>query len=160
MRIIFMDTIRVETIPYIRIKAEFWADFFQAFDSFPKTFANERFRAEAFNEVESHVEFIAAESAELNGRVAAGEEDDGEGGDEEVVEADLLDAVDVGGLVEVRECADGVFGELDDGVGVVRVFLDGGGGVEDGAIDEDAHLVCAEVEEDLETVDGAGGGLG
>jgi len=58
------------------------------------------------------------------GRVAAGEEDDGEGRDEEVVEADLLGAVDVGGLVEVREGADGVFGELDDSVGVVGVLLD------------------------------------
>lgn len=32
--------------------------------------------------------------------------------------------------------------------------------MEDGAVNKDAHLVCAEVEEDLETVDGAGGGLG
>lgn len=127
MRIILMNTVMMETVPNIRIKTEFWADFFQTFDSFPKTFTNEGFRAEAFDEVESHVEFIAAESAELDRGVAAGEEDDSEGGDEEVVEADLLDAVDVGGLVEVRECADGVFGELDDGVGVVRVFLDGGG---------------------------------
>lgn len=46
----------------------------------------------------------------MNGGVAACEEDDGDGGREEVVEADLLAAVDVGGLVEVGEGADGVFG--------------------------------------------------
>ncbi len=67
--------------------------------------------------------------------MASSEEDDGEGGDEEVVEADLLGTVDVGGLVQVRECADGVFGQLDDGVGVVGVFLDGGGGVQYWAVD-------------------------
>ena len=150
----------MQTIPNIRIKAKLRPYFFQTLDSFPKAFANEGFRAESLDEVESHVELVSTEGAELYGGVAAGEEDDGEGGDEEVVEADLLDAVDVGGLVEVRECADGVFGELDDGVGVVWVFLDGGGGVEDGAVDEDAHLVGAEVEEDLEAVNSAGGGLG
>lgn len=91
--------------------------------------------------------------------MAASEKDDGESGDEEVVEADLLDPVDVRGLVEVREGSDSVFGEFDDGVGVIGIFLDGGGGVEDGPVDEDAHLVGAKVEEDLETVNGSGGRL-
>lgn len=33
------------------------------------------------------------------------------------------------------ESADGIFGERHDGCGVVVVFLDGDGAVEDGAVD-------------------------
>lgn len=74
-----------------------------------------------------------------------GEEDDGEGRDEEVVEADLLGAVDVAKFVETGEYADGVFGDVDGFLRVGSVFHDAGRGEQDGAVDENAHLVCADV---------------
>lgn len=105
-------------------ETELRTNFLQALDGSPQTFADEGFCAEAFDEVERHVELIAADGAEVHGCVAAGEEYDCEGGDEEIVEADLLDAVDVGCLVEVGKGADGVFGELNHSTGVGGVLLD------------------------------------
>jgi len=56
--------------------------------------------------------------------VAAGEEDDGECGDQEIVEANLLCTVDVRGLVEVCEDLDSIFREFDDLACIARVLLD------------------------------------
>ena len=109
---------------HVRRKAELRTNFLQAFDGLPQAFADERFRAEAFDEVERHIELLAADGAELHGCVAAGEEDDGECGDQEIVEANLLYAVDVRGLVEVCEDLDGVFREFDNLACVARVLLD------------------------------------
>lgn len=54
------------------------------------------------------------------------------------------------------ERADGVLSDAHDCLGEVEVVRYGGGGVEDGAVDEDAHLVCAEVEDELVAEEGAG----
>ncbi len=60
----------------------------------------------------------------------------------------------------MSEGANGIFGKLDDCFRVMRVLLDGGGRVKDGSINQDAHLICSEVQENLETVDCARGSLG
>lgn len=50
------------------------------------------------------------------------EEHDSERGGQEGVEEDLLRAVEVCGLVDVGEDADGVFGHVDDDVGLAAVL--------------------------------------
>ena len=53
------------------------------------------------------------------------EEDDGKGGDEEVVEADLLCSIDIRRLIKMCQCSDGILCKPNDSTGVAEIFLDG-----------------------------------
>lgn len=59
----------------------------------------------------------------------------------------------------MRQRTNSVLGKLDDVAGIAEVLLDRGSAVKNRAVDEDAHLISTEVEEDLKTVDGARRGL-
>ena len=89
--------------------------------------------------------------------VARGKENDSNAGYQEVVEADLLRAVYVRGLVEMCQCPDGILCKLDDNRGVAEMFLDGQRRVKHWTVDKYAHLVGAKIEEDLKTMEGARG---
>ena len=138
--------------------AEFGPYFLEALDGFPEALGGVGLAAEGLDEVEGHVEFVADLAAELDGGVRDGEEEHRERGGQEVVECLLLFAVDVGGFVEAGQDADGVFADVDGCLGEVFVLHYLCGGHEDGAVDEDAHLVGAEVEDHLETTLAAVGG--
>ena len=131
-------------------EAKFGTDFLEALDGAPEPMADEGARAEAFDEVEGHIELVADLAVKLGRGVGDGEEDDGEGGDEEVVEAYLLRAVDVAYFVQAGEHSDSIFGHLNGLLSVKAVSHDTGCGKEDRAVDEDTHLVCADVQEDTE----------
>lgn len=88
-----------------------------------------------------------------------GEEEDGEGGDQEVIEADLLRTVDVRCLVDVRKDTDGIFRNCGYRLSVALVFHYARCGMQNRTVDEDAHLVCPEVQYDSKTLYGTGCGL-
>lgn len=66
----------------------------------------------------------------MYGCMARREEDDSEGRDEEVIEADLLCSVDIRCLIKVCQNTDGVLCKINDIVGVAEIFLDGGSRVQ------------------------------
>lgn len=78
--------------------------------------------------------------------VTRGEEEDGDGGCEEIVEADLLAAVDVSGLVQVCECSDCIFCQFHDSRCIGMMFLDTRSRMKNGTVNQNAHLVAAEVQ--------------
>ena len=150
---------RVRFIPYeglARDEAEFGADFFQAADSTPESLRNVGLGAEAFNQVESHVELIADDAVEFHRGVRDGEEDDSEGGDEEVVEDDLLRPVYVARLVQTHQHSNSVLCHFNHLLRVAAVFHYTGRGVQHRAVDEDAHLICADIQQEFVRQPGAG----
>ena len=152
---------RIRVVPRERLRRhepQLRPDVLEALDGAPQPLAGVGFGAETLDEVEGHVELVADLAVEFGRGVGDGEEDDGEGGDEEVVEADLLRAVNVARFVEAGEHAYGVFGHLDGFLRIAPVFHDAGRRVQDWAVDEYAHLIRTDVQHDLEAELGAGFG--
>ena len=63
------------------------------------------------------------------------------GGDDEVIETELLSAVNVRAPVELGQCANGIFGDLDHALGVVSVLHDAVRRIQDGSVKKQAHLI-------------------
>jgi hypothetical protein len=80
------------------------------------------------------------------------EEESGERGDEEMIEAYLLCMVDVGASVDVCENLDSVFGDVDNALCCCAIVADARGGEEVVPMDQDPHLVGAEVKENLKAM--------
>lgn len=94
--------VRVLVVPAERLsghETEFRPEFLEAPDSAPQALTDVGFCAEPFDQVEGHVKLVADLAIELCGGVGDGEEENGEGGDEEVVEGDLLHSVNVARFV-------------------------------------------------------------
>lgn len=83
------------------------------------------------------IELLARLVQEFCGRVRGREEDDGEGLDEKGVVEDLLGAVEIGGLLDMDEEGDCLFGYGDDAAGMLDVLEGAGGAVQDGTVDLD-----------------------
>lgn len=76
--------------------------------------------------------------------------------DQKPVERDLLELINVGGIVEVRDEADCFFGDFDDCRGFNGGLRDLGGCVEDGPVDEDFHQVGAKIQQRFEAASTSG----
>src|ERR1700730_14256347 len=75
----------------------------QILNGLPQPPRDSRLSGEPLHQIERHVVLIPRCLAKVARRVANGEEENGERGNEKVVEADLLRAVDVCSLIEMVE---------------------------------------------------------
>ena len=129
-----------------------WPDLFKRLNGPPQPLGHVRIGREAAHEFKRHVEFVARLLTKLGRRVGNGQEENGQRGDEKVVEQGLLAAIYVRCLVDVGEYANSILCDPDHHVCEFEIFHNGSGRVEHGPVDEDAHLVGAQVENNLETV--------
>jgi len=82
----------------------------------------------------------------VHGCMATGEKYDGQGGDKEVVEADLLGSVDVSRLVQVCQGLNCIFCQLNNHSGVVEMLLYRTRAMQYRPVDQDTHLIRSKVE--------------
>jgi len=79
--------------------------------------------------------------------------------DEKVVEADLLGAIDIRGLVEAIKHPNRVLRYIHYPLSVLPVFHDACGGMQDWSVEIYQHLVCPNVKDYLKTALTSAGGI-
>lgn len=92
--------------------------------------------------------------------MTARKKDDRQRGDQEVVEAYLLCAVDICRLIEMGEGTDGISSQPNHNPCIIWIFLYRVRAVEHWSVNQDTHLVGPKVEEYLQALDGPAGGWG
>ena len=87
------------------------------------------------------MKFVTDLAAEIHGRMRNSEKNDGKRGDNEVVEANLLCAIDIRTAVELGQSPNRILGDFDDDLGMLSVVHNASHGIQDGSVEENAHLV-------------------
>ena len=121
-----MGVVRMSQLRLPADQAELGTDFFQSFNSFPKSLCNVRLGAESFDKIESLVKVISHLMTEFHWRVGNRQEHHSQGGQEEIVEADLLRTIDVRGLIQACKHLDGVLGYIHPSLSLLSILHDGG----------------------------------